>query len=90
VANYRDEYLRVLVTREGFMGEKPCCPCGQPGIYRCCECSGAQIFCRECMVEQYCLRPLCRIEVLFHYLIFPLAAHFSLASLLIGVEWEFF
>ncbi|KAJ7315538.1 hypothetical protein DFH08DRAFT_971894 [Mycena albidolilacea] len=37
VANYRDEYLRVLVTREGFMGEKPCCPCGQPGIYRCCE-----------------------------------------------------
>ncbi|KAJ7358297.1 hypothetical protein DFH08DRAFT_953471 [Mycena albidolilacea] len=62
VANYRDEYLRVLVTREGFMGEKPCCPCGQPGIYRCCECSGAQIFCHECMVEQHRLRPLCRIE----------------------------
>ncbi|KAJ7695539.1 hypothetical protein B0H14DRAFT_3530148 [Mycena olivaceomarginata] len=43
VANYRDEYLRVLVTREGFMGEKPCCPCGQPGIYRCCECSGSSL-----------------------------------------------
>ncbi|KAJ7660648.1 hypothetical protein B0H14DRAFT_3540335 [Mycena olivaceomarginata] len=30
VANYRDEYLRVLVTREGLLGEEPFCSCGQP------------------------------------------------------------
>ncbi|KAJ7692492.1 hypothetical protein B0H14DRAFT_3531468 [Mycena olivaceomarginata] len=34
VANYRDEYLRVLVTREGLLGEEPFCSCGQPASYR--------------------------------------------------------
>ncbi|KAJ7786999.1 hypothetical protein B0H14DRAFT_2629889 [Mycena olivaceomarginata] len=29
--NYRDEYLRVLVTREGLLGEEPFCSCGQAG-----------------------------------------------------------
>ncbi|KAJ7302497.1 hypothetical protein DFH08DRAFT_636654, partial [Mycena albidolilacea] len=63
VANFRDEYLRVLVTQEGFMGQEPCCPCGQPGTYRCSECFGTQMFCCECLVEGHSLRPLCRIEV---------------------------
>ncbi|KAJ7862664.1 hypothetical protein B0H14DRAFT_3444602 [Mycena olivaceomarginata] len=62
VANYRDNYLRVLVSREGFMGEEPCCPCSQPVKYRCGECYGSQLFCRECLVEAHRLRPLCRIE----------------------------
>ncbi|KAJ7763898.1 hypothetical protein B0H14DRAFT_3510550 [Mycena olivaceomarginata] len=29
-ANFRDDYLRVLVTREGLMGQDPVCSCGQP------------------------------------------------------------
>ncbi|KAJ7799448.1 hypothetical protein B0H14DRAFT_3886073 [Mycena olivaceomarginata] len=62
VANYRDVYLRVLVTREGFMGEAPVCPCGQPAKYRCTECFGLQLFCRGCVVEAHRLRPLCRLE----------------------------
>jgi hypothetical protein len=63
VANYRDNYLRVLVSREGFMGKEPCCPCSKPAKYRCSECYGGQLFCRECLVEAHRLRPLCRIEV---------------------------
>ncbi|KAJ7729886.1 hypothetical protein B0H14DRAFT_3518191 [Mycena olivaceomarginata] len=53
VANYRDDYLRVLVSREGFMGEEPCCPCSKPAKYRCSECYGGQLFCRECLVEAH-------------------------------------
>ncbi|KAJ7821082.1 hypothetical protein B0H14DRAFT_3471764 [Mycena olivaceomarginata] len=34
VANYRDEYLRVLVTREGSWARKSSCSCGQPASYR--------------------------------------------------------
>jgi hypothetical protein len=63
VTNYCDDYLRVLVTREGFMGEEACCPCGQPAKYRCSECYGGQMFCHECLVEAHRLHPLCRIEV---------------------------
>ncbi|KAJ7750769.1 hypothetical protein B0H14DRAFT_3513347 [Mycena olivaceomarginata] len=62
VANYRDEYLRVLVTREGLLGEEPFCSCGQPASYRCGDCFGAEMFCRDCLLEGHRLRPLCRIE----------------------------
>ncbi|KAJ6471042.1 hypothetical protein C8R45DRAFT_1218231 [Mycena sanguinolenta] len=44
------------------MGEDAACVCGKPGKYRCKECHGAKIYCRECMVEAHRLRPLCRIE----------------------------
>ncbi|KAJ7790897.1 hypothetical protein B0H14DRAFT_2625555 [Mycena olivaceomarginata] len=62
VANYRDQYLRVLVTREGLLGEEQSCSCGQPASYRCSDCFGAQMFCCECLLEGHRLRPLCRIE----------------------------
>ncbi|KAJ6448526.1 hypothetical protein C8R45DRAFT_947906 [Mycena sanguinolenta] len=62
VLNYRDAYLRALVTREGFMGEDAACFCGQPAKYRCRECHGAKMYCRKCMVETHRLRPLCRVE----------------------------
>ncbi|KAJ7763263.1 hypothetical protein B0H14DRAFT_3510637 [Mycena olivaceomarginata] len=62
VTNYRNNYLRVLITREGFMGEEACCPCSQPAKYRCSECYGGQMFCRKCLVEAHRLRPLCHIE----------------------------
>ncbi|KAJ7731187.1 hypothetical protein B0H14DRAFT_3517920 [Mycena olivaceomarginata] len=62
VANYRDEYLRVLVTREGLLGEEPFCSCGQPASYRCGDCFGAEMFCRDCLLEGHQLHPLCRIE----------------------------
>ncbi|KAF7376803.1 CxC2 domain-containing protein [Mycena sanguinolenta] len=63
VHNYRDGYLRALVTREGCMGEDVACLCREPGKYRCRECHGAQLYCKECMVQAHRLRPLCRIEV---------------------------
>ncbi|KAF7349558.1 CxC2 domain-containing protein [Mycena sanguinolenta] len=62
VQNYCDGYLRVLVAREGPMGENAACRCGEPGKYRCRECHGAQLCCRGCIVEAHRLRPLCRIE----------------------------
>ncbi|KAF7377674.1 CxC2 domain-containing protein [Mycena sanguinolenta] len=63
-ANYRDAYLRVLVTREGPANrEQDPCSCGTNSKkYRCRECHGDEMFCRECMVESHRLRPLCRIE----------------------------
>ncbi|KAJ7823335.1 hypothetical protein B0H14DRAFT_3088913 [Mycena olivaceomarginata] len=44
VEKYRDQYLRVLVTREGLLGEEQTCSCGQPASYRCSDCFGAQMF----------------------------------------------
>ncbi|KAJ7354323.1 hypothetical protein DFH08DRAFT_955717 [Mycena albidolilacea] len=48
--NYRDEYLRVLVSREGFLGEQAS------------DCFGPQLLCLECLLEGHRFRPLCRIE----------------------------
>ncbi|KAJ7788324.1 hypothetical protein B0H14DRAFT_3504322 [Mycena olivaceomarginata] len=61
VDNFRDAYLRVLMTREGTMGQNQC-PCGRSGKYRCGECFGIQMYCQACIVEAHRLRPLCRIE----------------------------
>ncbi|KAF7343557.1 CxC2 domain-containing protein [Mycena sanguinolenta] len=63
-ANYREEYLRALVTREGPIDEvEGRCSCGiNPKRYRCRECYGGTMFCRDCVVEQHRLHPLCRIE----------------------------
>ncbi|KAF8139162.1 hypothetical protein K438DRAFT_1996294 [Mycena galopus ATCC 62051] len=62
VNNYRDAYLRVLITREGLMGAEDICQCGEAAKYRCGECYGGQMFCRDCIVEVHRLRPLCRIQ----------------------------
>ncbi|KAJ7707270.1 hypothetical protein B0H14DRAFT_2646846 [Mycena olivaceomarginata] len=63
VTNFRDQYLRVLVAREGRMGQVGTCSCGEPAQkYRCAECHGAQMLCRACIVEGHRQRPLCRIE----------------------------
>ncbi|KAJ7694277.1 hypothetical protein B0H14DRAFT_3044225 [Mycena olivaceomarginata] len=63
VQNFRDEYLRVLITREGTMGGVGLCSCGEAEAeYRCNECHGMQMFCRACIVEAHRRRPLCRIE----------------------------
>ncbi|KAJ7803737.1 hypothetical protein B0H14DRAFT_3487098 [Mycena olivaceomarginata] len=62
VENFRDAYLRVLVTREGPMGQEGLCSCGETARYRCSECHGVQMLCKGCMVEAHWLRPLCRIE----------------------------
>ncbi|KAJ7784055.1 hypothetical protein B0H14DRAFT_2630667 [Mycena olivaceomarginata] len=62
VTNFRDAYLRVLVSREGCMGQDGTCSCGGLAQYRCTECHGARMLCRECMVEGHRQRPLCRIE----------------------------
>ncbi|KAJ7788499.1 hypothetical protein B0H14DRAFT_2398363, partial [Mycena olivaceomarginata] len=56
-----DAYLRVLMTREGTMGQNQC-PCGRSGKYRCGECFGVQMYCQACIVEAHRLRPLCRVE----------------------------
>ncbi|KAF7366117.1 CxC2 domain-containing protein [Mycena venus] len=65
VANFRDAYLRVLVTREGRMGqdERCECVCGNPAKYRCVECHGGRMLCKDCIVEKHRLRPLCCIEL---------------------------
>ncbi|KAF7346681.1 CxC2 domain-containing protein [Mycena sanguinolenta] len=62
--NYRDAYLRVLVTREGpLKQEQDTCSCGlNPRKYRCHECHGIEMLCKDCMVESHRICPLCRIE----------------------------
>ncbi|KAF7377997.1 CxC2 domain-containing protein [Mycena sanguinolenta] len=62
--NYQDAYLRVLVTREGpLKQEQDTCSCGlNPRKYRCRECHGIEMLCKDCMVESHRIRPLCRIE----------------------------
>ncbi|KAJ7360889.1 hypothetical protein DFH08DRAFT_800310 [Mycena albidolilacea] len=45
VDNFCDAYLRVLMTREGTMGQNQC-PCGRSGKYRCGECFGVQMYCQ--------------------------------------------
>ncbi|KAF8146220.1 hypothetical protein K438DRAFT_1910745 [Mycena galopus ATCC 62051] len=44
------------------MGQEAECSCGKPSKYRCADCFGGLMLCRECMRETHRLRPLCRIE----------------------------
>ncbi|KAJ6513461.1 hypothetical protein C8R45DRAFT_813279 [Mycena sanguinolenta] len=64
VSNFRDSYLRVLVTREGPMLDVGACACAcdKPAKYRCGECYGGKMLCKECIVEGHRLRPFCRIQ----------------------------
>ncbi|KAF7340634.1 C2H2-type domain-containing protein [Mycena sanguinolenta] len=62
VHNYRDPYLRILITRDGTMGQDGVCSCGKTSKYRCIECFGGEMVCRGCIVERHRLQPLCRIE----------------------------
>jgi hypothetical protein len=70
VEGFRDAYLRVLVTREGPMGQEGLCSCGEAARYRCSECHGVWMFCKGCILEAHRLRPLCRIEVRLGAVIF--------------------
>ncbi|KAF7377131.1 CxC2 domain-containing protein [Mycena sanguinolenta] len=62
VHNYRDPYLRILITCDGTMGQDGVCSCGKTSKYRCIECFGGEMVCRGCIVERHRLQPLCRIE----------------------------
>ncbi|KAL1736713.1 hypothetical protein EV714DRAFT_198405 [Schizophyllum commune] len=63
-----DDYMYSLMRAEGRddAGDAPCptCPDGvqRPAEYRCKDCFGGSLFCRECIVRDHSRRPFCRIQ----------------------------
>ncbi|KAJ7482922.1 hypothetical protein B0H11DRAFT_1723465, partial [Mycena galericulata] len=58
----RDVYLRLLVWRKGCGGASTVCPRCQDTLkqakYRCRECGGGVLLCRECCLEKHADAPL--------------------------------
>ncbi|KAJ7604018.1 hypothetical protein FB45DRAFT_881028 [Roridomyces roridus] len=60
----RDEYLRVVMSRDGFMDDL-CHVCRDPAIassIRCQDCFGDEMLCEGCCVVRHATHPLHRIE----------------------------
>ncbi|KAJ7718483.1 hypothetical protein DFH07DRAFT_973264 [Mycena maculata] len=56
----RDTYLRLLLWRKGCGGASLTCPrCEtKPAKYRCRECGGGMLLCRDCCLEKHVEAPL--------------------------------
>ncbi|KAL1738429.1 hypothetical protein HDZ31DRAFT_78371, partial [Schizophyllum fasciatum] len=63
-----DDYIENFMRTEGRDDADaeicPTCPAQAFGIprYRCSECFGRALYCKECCIQQHIARPFCRIE----------------------------
>ncbi|KAJ7052468.1 hypothetical protein C8F01DRAFT_1332164 [Mycena amicta] len=64
--SHRDQYLRILLWRDGrgeFTGGcRRCRDESRPAIWRCQECFGGALLCEECLREVHQEHPLHRVE----------------------------
>jgi hypothetical protein len=61
---YRDVYLDEMIRHEGRAGVEACSAgCGGEGLYKCKDCFGFRLWCRECFVEVHSHLPLHRALV---------------------------
>nr|GAT52430.1 predicted protein [Mycena chlorophos] len=61
--NHRDDYLKLLLWRDGRGLYGSTCTCGLEGaIYRCRSCYGGRLLCERCCVESHVTNPLHFIE----------------------------
>jgi hypothetical protein len=69
---HRATYLDELIRHEGRAGIQACHrQCGREGTYKCRDCFGCRLWCRNCFVEQHSHSPLHRPQV-HHVLLRPL------------------
>ncbi|KAH7904941.1 hypothetical protein BJ138DRAFT_1118936 [Hygrophoropsis aurantiaca] len=65
---YAGEFLHELIRHEGMRGEPVCSTCGasqvngDPALYRCKECFGNVLECRECCINRHSQLPLHYIQ----------------------------
>ncbi|KAG2121984.1 hypothetical protein DEU56DRAFT_917982 [Suillus clintonianus] len=60
----RQIFLDEMLRLNGRGTEGVTCSCGAVSPqFRCCDCHGIQIFCRECTLQNHVLHPLHRIEI---------------------------
>lgn len=75
---HQDEYLRELLHHEGRGGRSNRCNCDgmpsqnsclskAPGTYRCRDCTGGRMLCKQCTLDMHAGLPLHRIQVFFYY-----------------------
>jgi hypothetical protein len=61
---HRDSYLDEMLRHKGRAGVVSCGEkCGREGIYKCKDCFGFQLVCRECFAERHSHSPLHRVLV---------------------------
>ena len=64
-ANFCTHYLDEMARHDGRAGCEQCVGlgCAGDGLYKCKDCFGCQVFCRECCVRMHSLLPFHRILV---------------------------
>ena len=62
--NYRGTYLDEMIRHDGRAGLVDCSTgCGGEGMYKCKDCFGFRLWCRECFVEMHMHLPFHRVLV---------------------------
>jgi hypothetical protein len=66
-ANFRTHYLDEMAWHDGRAGCDQCVGlgCTRDGLYKCQDCFGCQLFCRECLVQMHSHLPFHRVQVYF-------------------------
>src|SRR5262245_62085582 len=59
----RDSWLDELMRNEGRAGKQQCARCGGEGRYRCVDCSGFGLRCKNCLVKIHEYSPFHRAQV---------------------------
>lgn len=66
---YRDEYLDNMVAREALPTPQPvpcvaCCNTASMGLYRCQDCHGDRVLCKDCALDAHRWLPLHHLQVI--------------------------
>lgn len=63
---YRDEYLDELLWHDGCGDIRSCSLCeANNAPFKCRDCTGSLLFCRECLLHHHRILPLHRVLVVF-------------------------
>jgi len=60
VANYREAYLDEMIRHDGWQPNDICQQCGSDGLYKCKDCLGFRLLCRDCFIGTHTHLPLHR------------------------------
>ena|ERR1700722_5993886 len=60
---HRQSYLDEMLHHDGHTGERCCIKCGGDGLYKCKDCFGLPLLCRDCLVQAHIHLPFHQVLV---------------------------
>jgi hypothetical protein len=73
MSHHRDTYLDELIRHDGRGGTELCANCGETGLFKCKDCFGYRLLCKNCFTDTHALLPFHRPLVCFLFLLVSIA-----------------